>query len=42
VSCPEFRGRRILRTLFLNPYTTTTEVDALVEDALEAFGVGDA
>ena len=42
VSCPEFRGRRILRTLFLNPYTTTAEVDALVEDALEAFGVGDA
>jgi glutamate/tyrosine decarboxylase-like PLP-dependent enzyme len=38
VSCPEFRGRRILRTLFLNPYTTDAEVEALIGDAAEALG----
>ncbi len=40
VSCPEFRGRRILRTLFLNPYTTDAQLDALIEDASVAVSDG--
>ncbi|HYC76447.1 MAG TPA: aminotransferase class I/II-fold pyridoxal phosphate-dependent enzyme [Planctomycetota bacterium] len=41
ISCPQFRGTRVLRALMLNPYTDDAVLDALLEDVRAAApGVG--